>query len=878
MELVYAGLHQLCTPYLDGIERLPRPQRDALGTAFGVRAGEPPDRFLVGLAVLSLLASAAEEQPLLCIVDDVQWLDRGTVQTLAFVARRLAAERIALVFGVRDPADEQDLSGFEALQVHGLGDAEARALLDMVLRGPLDDRVRERLVAETRGNPLALLELPRAWTEAELSEGLELPDPGSLTRHIEDCFVRRLDDLSAGARRLLLAAAAEPLGDATLLWSAAEKLGIGVDPAGAAVASGLVDIGSRVRFRHPLVRSAVYRSASPEDRQEVHRVLAEVTDPAADPDRRAWHRAQAQAVPDEEVAGELERSASRARSRGGVAAEAEFLTAAAARTPDPGIRAQRGLAAARARRDAGAFDAALGLLSSVEGGPPDALRSAEAQHLRGQIAFDQRRIHDAARHLGAAARQLEALDPDLAREVHIESLSAAIWATGPGLPDLVSDAAEAVRAAPPSPDPRRPSDLVLDALALRLSEGYAASGPALRQALDAIGTMDVGPADVGRWLWLAGNRAGGTLALEVWDLDAAYALAVRQEQVARDAGALVQVQFAINFRANSTVLSGDLDGAARLVEEDRHLGAATGNPPVAYSATLIEAFRCHETQASDLIDAAEREGASTGQGRLVAFARYARAVLANGLGRYDEARDAASAVIEHDVLGWASPAAGELAEAASRTGETVVLERLLDWLTERTRVTPTDWALGVEARVRAFLSQGEGADSWHRESIERLGRTRLRGEVARGRLLYGEWLRREGRRVDAREQLSAAYDQLSAMGLEGFAERAERELHATGATVRKRVPETRDDLTAQELQIAQLARDGRTNTEIAARLFISPRTVEWHLRKTFAKLGITSRKQLGTVLSQPAPVEASNRREPGDDAPRAAAHRSATPP
>jgi DNA-binding CsgD family transcriptional regulator len=848
MELAYAGLHQLCAPYLDRLDRLPGPQADALGAAFGLSAGASPDRFLVGLAVLSLLADTAEDQPLLCVVDDAQWLDQVSAQTLAFVARRLAVEPIAVVFGLRDPAGAQELAGFDELVLHGLGDAEARVLLDSVVPGPMDERVRERIVAESRGNPLALLELPRSWTDAELADGLGVADAGSMAHRIEQCYVRRLQPLSEDARRVLLLAAAEPLGDAALFWSAADRLGLGVDPAGAAVASGLVDLGARVSFQHPLVRTAVYRSASTVQRQEAHRALAEATDAAADPDRRAWHRAQASSGPDEQVAADLEASAGRAQARGGLSAAAEFLAAAVTRTPDPERRAQRGLAAASARRDAGAFDAALGMLAAVEAGPADARRTAEVAHLRGQVAFDRRQVRAAAPLLLDAARRLEPLDRAVARETHLEALAAAIWATGPGLPDVVADAARAARLAPPAADPPRPADLVLDALAQRVTDGYLAAAPALTRALEVVRGTEVGAGDVGRWLWLAGNRASGGIALDVWDLDSSDALAERQDRLARETGALVQLQFALNFRANNALFAGDLAAAERLIEEDRQIGVATGNPPVGYGALLLEAFRGHEEHAATLIREAEQEAAATGQGRLLCYTAYARAVLGNGLGRYEEARDAARPILDGDVLGWATVAAGELAEAASRTGDTDVVESVLTWFGERTRATPTDWALGIEARVRALVAAGDAADACYRESLERLGRTRLRGEMARGHLLYGEWLRREGRRVDAREQLTRAHDLLTDAGLEAFAERARHEVLATGATVRKRAPDTPDDLTVQERQVAELARDGHTNPEIAARLFLSPRTVEWHLRKTFAKLGITSRKQLPVAL------------------------------
>ena len=315
MELAYAGVHQLCAPLVDRLPRLPGPQREALATALGLSGGAAPDRFLVGLAVLGLLSDAAAERPLVCLVDDAQWLDRASAQALAFVARRLLAESVALVFAVREPIDGQDLAGLPPLAVGGLDDADARALLDSAMPGRLDERVRERVVAEARGNPLALLELPRGLTVAEMAGGFALPDAGPMASRIEQSFVRQLHSLPDETRRLLLTAAAEPVGDVPLLWRAAERLGIGPDAAAPAAAAGLIELGPRVRFRHPLVRSAAYRSAEPPDRRAVHRALADATDADTDPDRRAWHRAHAATGPDEAVACELEHSSDRARGR-----------------------------------------------------------------------------------------------------------------------------------------------------------------------------------------------------------------------------------------------------------------------------------------------------------------------------------------------------------------------------------------------------------------------------------------------------------------------------------------------------------------------------------------------------------------------------------
>ncbi|MEV8376130.1 AAA family ATPase [Kribbella sp. NPDC056861] len=844
MELVYSGLQQLIHPFLDRLDRLPAPQRDALGTAFGLVSGPAPDRFLVGLAVLSLLSEAAgASRPVLCVVDDAQWLDRMSAQVLAFVSRRLEAESVVMLFAVRD-GERHELTGLTELTVDGLDDDDARALLDSVLPGPTDPRVRERILAETRGNPLALLELPQAWTTAELADGVS---SGSLAGRIEESFVRRLEPLPADTRLLLLIAAAEPLGDATLLWRAAEELGLGADPAAPAVESGLISFGQHIRFRHPLVRSAAYRMASPQERQAAHRALATVTDPEVDPDRRAWHRGQATDRPDEAIAAELESSARRSQGRGGFVAAAVFFERSAALTPDPHQRAERALAAASARRSSGGLREALTLLGSAAAGPPHALRAAEIERLRGRIAFDQGRAGDAARLLLSAAKQLEPLDPVESRETYLEALSAAMWSTGPDAPGILMETANAVPAAVESD---RPADLLLNALALRFTRGYAAAAPYLSKAVAEALRTEITTAEVGDWLWLAGNRVGGAVAIEVWDIDTGLELGVRQARLARETGSLVQLQFALNFRANLLCETGDLATVAGLVEEDARIAAATGNPRIGHSTMLLEAFRGNEATATQLINAITREATTQNQGRIVAFATYANAVLHNGLGRYDVALEAANRVFEQDIVGYGVLVIGELAEAASRTGDTKLVESTLAWLTERTAAVPTDWGLGLLARVRALLTSDEAA---YRESLDHLSRTSLRVEIARGHLLYGEWLRREGRRVDAREQLRTAHELLLEMGLGGFAERARHELLATGETVRKRTPETANDLTAQEAQIAGLAQDGLTNPEIAAQLFISHRTVEWHLRKAYAKLGITSRRQLrGALTRSPA--------------------------
>jgi DNA-binding CsgD family transcriptional regulator len=841
MELAFAALHQLCAPILDRLERLPTPQRDALLTAFGVSPGPAPDLFFVGLAVLSLLSDVADERPLICLVDDQQWLDRASAQVLAFVARRLDAESVGLVFAARAPSE--DLAGLPELVVEGLAEGDARALLESVLTGPLDARVRDQIVTETRGNPLALLELLKGLTPAELAGGFGLPGGVSLSSTIEESFQRRLDALPADTRRLLQIAAADPVGDPALVWRAAERLGIRSDAATPAAEAGLLEFRARVRFRHPLVRSAAYRSASLQERQDVHRALADATDPQLDPDRRAWHRAQSAPGPDEDVAGELERSAGRAQARGGFAAAAAFLERAALLTAESARRAQRLLAAATAKHDAGALDAALGLLVAVEAGPLDELGRARVDLLRGQIALEQRRGSDAGRLLVSAARRLESLDAALARETHLEALGAAM-AIDLEIPGGVLEAAEAARAAPPGPEPPRAVDVLLDAFALRLTDGYAAAAPMLTRALELLLDLKPTSEEARRSLWLAGGRASTIVAVELWDAEAFHVLAARQAQLARDTGALVHLQLALSFLARSHLLAGELTMAALTIEEERLIAEVTGNPRLGSAAMTLAAWRGQEAPALELIEATSQEATARGW----TINSYASSVLYNGLGRHDAARDAAWQAFERDPVGQGPFLVPELAEAASRTGDLKLVRAALEWLSERTRVIPNEWALGIEARVRALLSDGEAAESLYRESIARLGRTRVRVELARAHLLYGEWLRRERRRVDAREQLRTAHEMLTTMGIEAFAERARREMLATGETVRRRTAETRDELTAQERQIARLARHGLSNPEIGTRLFISPRTVKYHLRKVFIKLDISSRNELERAL------------------------------
>jgi len=845
MELAFAGLHQLLAPMLDRLEQLPVPQRDALRTAFGLSAGPAPDRFLVALAVLSLLSEVAGERPLVCVIDDQQWLDRASAQALGFAARRLAADPVGLVFAARIPGEE--LAGLPELAVEGLAEGDARVLLDSALTGPLDTRVRDQIVAEARGNPLALLELPRGMTPAELAGGFGLPGAGSLTGRIEDSFRRRLDALPAQARRLLLLAAADPSGDPGLVWRAAGRLGLPVQATAApAVEAGLVEFGARVRFRHPLVRSAAYRSASFPERQEVHGVLAEVTDPQVDPDRRAWHRAQAAAGPDEEVAAELERCAGRAQARGGLAAATAFLDRAVRLTADPAHLVERTLAAAQASVQAGAFDQALGLLVMTEARPLDELASARLDLLRAQIAFASGLDSDATPLLLKAARRLEPLNPGLARETYLNAWGAALLAGRLAAGDM-AEICRAARALPRSQQPG-PVELLLDGLALLITDGLPAAAPTLRQAVSAFASVGVSADDGLRWGWMAVVAAN-----ILWDDDGWRAILARQVQLARNAGALEHLPLYLEAAAIIAAWSGDFGAAASLIAEVNAVREAIGSRIAPYAALLLGSLRGSQAEAIPLIEATINEAEAGGQGLAVTSARWAAAMLYNGLGRYDEASEAARQAAENpsglQVSMWALI---ELIEAAARSGNMPMASDALERLAETTQVSGTGFGLGIEARSRALMAEDGPADGLYLEAIDRLGRTQLRPELARAHLVYGEWLRRQGRRSQAREQLRTAHGMLDTMGMEGFAERARRELLATGETARKRTVqatvEASQALTAQEAQVARLARDGLSNPEIGARLFISSRTVQYHLGKVFTKLGISSRGQLNRVL------------------------------
>jgi DNA-binding CsgD family transcriptional regulator len=849
IELPFAGLQQLCAPMFAEVDGLPDPQQQALRVAFGLRSGDVPDRLLVALATLSLLAEVAQKQPLLCIVDDAQWLDEASSQIFGFVARRLLAESVMMVLAVREPAATHHLDGLPTLRLNGLTDPDARALLVAATPGRIDVQVRDRIVAETRGNPLALLELPKGMTAAELAGGFPVPRTRDLPGQLEEHYLKRFEALPDATQRLILIAAIDPTGDVGLLWRAAQTLGIERNAAGGLEAGGLIEIGTRVQFRHPLVRSAIYTAASSQELRTAHLAVVAAMDPQTEPDRRAWHRALAATGADEEIASELEQSASRAQSRGGLASAAAFFERSVVLTRDPQRRADRALAAAQAQLHAGEFDKALGLLVTAEAGPLDEAQGAQVDLLRGQIAFAAGTGSDAPSLLLNAARRLEPLDVDLARETYLNAWAAAMFAA-----DLVDtgdlrEVSRAARAAPAPAHPPRAVDLLLDGLALMVTDGLAVAAPALRQVEAAFAGTDTPVEERLRWAWLA-NMASEYL----WDADGWLAITTGSVQLGRDIGALYQLPISLQAQAVVVMWCGDFPAAAALIAEARLVCEATGTLMAPFAAMFLAALRGRDADAGQLIESVLAEAMTGGQGTAVTWARWMTGILCNGLARYADAeaatRQASQGMPEIIVLSWALP---ELIEAAARTGNIELATSAMDQLTEATQPGGTDWGLGVEARCRALVSHGQAAEGLYREAIERLGRTRLRPELARAHLLYGEWLRGQNRRNDARVQLRTAYDIFNEIGMLAFAERTRHELHATGETVRKRRDATRNDLTPQEEQIARLARGGRTNPEIGAQLFISARTVEWHLRKVFAKLGITSRRELRDALpAQPS--------------------------
>ncbi len=838
MELPFAGLHQLCGPMLAVLRRLPEPQREAMRTAFGLATGRPPEPLLINLAVLSLLSEVAEEKPLVCVVDNADWFDHASAQALAFGARRLLADRICLLFGVRHVTE--DLRGLPGLELAGLDPPDSGALLASALSGRLDERVRDRVVAETHGNPLALLESARGLSLGELVGGFG-PTPLTLAGQIEESFQRRLAELMPATRRFLTVAAAEPTGDAALVWRAAGRLDVSGHDASPAIEAGLVEVDTTVRFRHPSVRSATYGAASTPERQEAHRALAEVTDPAADPDRRAWHLALAASGPDADVANELERSATRAMARGGLAAAAALRERSAALTLDPAVRVQRIVAAAAAHVEAGAYRTGAELLAAAEAGPLDERSRAQIDVIRSTAAHILGNTGAAADLMYSAAMRLERVDPPIARPVYVSTLMMTINASDLAREVDLERAARALRSAPPSLDHRY--DLLGDGLAINTTDGPSAAASTLRRALRVI--RDVPPGSEEAW-WYGHHSAAATL---LWEYETFLMLATRQMEAARDLGALRMLGSALETLAVGNILGGNLPRAATLIGEAEALHEATGSRYVVYGAAQLAAWRGRETEALPVIDTVIDRARSHAQGLAVKIAQSARATLFNGIGRYDEALGAARAASGTPFTWVTHLTLHEFVEAAVRSGAPNAAAEAMDRLSDSARASGTNWALGIEARSRALLDSGDGAEALYLEAAERLDRSPVRPEAARTHLLFGEWLRRANRRADARPHLRFAYDELIAMQMDAFADRAGRELAATGETVRKRTVDTVQQLTPQEVRIARLAADGVSNREIGAQLYLSVRTVEWHLRKVFTKLDLANRRELSGSLA-----------------------------
>ncbi|MEV0623882.1 AAA family ATPase [Nonomuraea sp. NPDC050404] len=847
MELAYAGLHQLCGHMMGSAGHLPAPQREAIEAAFGLRQDSAPSPFLVGLALLGLLTEAAGDGALLCVVDDAQWLDDASARAVAFAARRLDAEGVAIVLAMRTVSEA--FAGLRSMVVTGLGHDDSRELLRLAAPGGLDPRVRDQLIAEARGNPLALRELPRMLSPAEIAGGFALTGSMSLENRIEQSLIAQLEPLPASTRLLLLLAAADPTGDPVLLWRASAALALGPEDFDAARNADALAIGTRVGFRHPLVRSAVYRAATAEDRRRVHAALADVTSADHDPDRRAWHRASATLHPDEEVAADLERSAARARSRGGAAAAGAFLERAAVLTPMPARRGQRLMAAAEAKHDAGAPESAMRLLDSVHDLPLTTLQKALAARLRARAQYALRRDSGGPQLLLAAAQGLDGLDPALARDTYIEALAAAIYGGRLGETGQVAEVANAILGATAAEESGRARDLILRGQALLAAKGQEAAVATLRRAQRAF--LDQAPDALElHWMWFA-SRA----AQDLWDAGALRALADRQVELARAAGVVTVLPIALSLQMLAQTIEGDLDAAEASCDEIDAIKEVTGHPLPQYGRLFLAAYRGQAEETERWATRIRADAHARGEGYALSAVNFSEAILYNGLGRFAEAVESGRRELPYThELNHAMRTLLELIEAATHTGERELAEQAFEQLASVTRPVGTNWALAVLAMARAQLCAGEEAQSLYLEAIERHRAERIPILEGRCRLLYGEELIRRRRLADAREQLEAAHSILMRCGMNGFAGRAARELRACGGSRHVHAHEGAAQLTKQEFNVAHLAREGLTNRDIGARLFISARTAEYHLGKVFTKLGIKGRAELRTALAEIDPA------------------------
>jgi DNA-binding CsgD family transcriptional regulator len=854
MELPFAGLQQLCAPIVDHMKALPAPQQDALSSAIGRAPRATPNPFLVGLAVLSLLSEAAEERPILCAIDDAHWLDRASADVVAFVARRLDAEAIGMILTMREPAEtEIRFDGVPQFSVVGLSLDDARELLASVV-GELDASVRDRVIEEAHGNPLALIELPSALTNEELSGASELPEPLPFTKPLEESFLRSVRGLADDAQLMLVLAAAEPSGDVRLLAPAATALGIPFAAAGAAEAAGLLSVGARITFRHPLIRSAAYGAATGADRRRVHRALAEASHPELDADRRAWHRAAAALAPDEEIARDLERSAVRVRERGGFAAAAALLKRAVELTPDAYARTNRMLEGAAAQLAAGAMGEAALLLEAVDGHETDDLQLGRSETLRGRLALARGEGGESPGMLLRGARTFERVDVRLARDAHVEALEGAIYAGNLGSPGGVLEAARAARGAPTVPEAEATvADVLLDGFATLFTEGHAAAAPMLMRGMERL-RHEEGL----RWIGLAGHAAG-----EFWHDEAWHDLANRRVQISREMGALATLPNALSQLGGYEVAAGRFEAAEACFQEAREIAVAVGNRGILgrvdVGVLFLEAWRGNEEKTRELAATTKRDATASGMGILESVGDLALATLDLGLGRYEAALPSAQEACASGTIWVATRTLPDLAEAGVRTGGAQVASAAVRRLADSTLASGTAWGLGMLARSRALIAPDRDAEALYVEAIEHLKFSRAVPHLARAHLLYGEWLSTQGRRPEALAPLRAAYDTLSSMGAAGFAERARHGLVSNGARVPPYAAKAPSPLTSQEARIAQLVGEGASNPEIAARLFISRRTVEYHLTKVYAKLGVTARTQLARALRADG--------APADDAP-----------
>jgi len=837
-DLPYAALHQLLAPFLEEIEALPGPQRDSLASTLGLIEVERSDRFLTALGVLTLLSNAAQDTGLLCAVDDAEWLDEASAQVLSFLARRLVSEGIAMLFtfGAAHPTSVA-LAPFRELNFEGLSQVASRELLDRKVEGTLDSGVRDRLVIEAEGNPLALIELAQLLTAEQLAGLAPLPKALPLGDRLEQGLMRNVRGLSSDARSILVLVATERSGDPGLLRRAAD--GLGLSQTAIDDAESVLRLGAQITFRHGFVRSAVYALASETTRRDAHLALAEAMDPDADEDRIAWHRAAASVDADETVAADLEASARKARDRGGQVAAAAVLELAAELTPDPSRRAARLLVAADADLAAGALSKADTLLSQLTPKLLDDEQRAEAQRLRGTLALARGDKGSSSTLLIEAARVLAPFDLRKARDTCLDALATAMFAGRLASDRGMREAVECARSMP-EPTQTTAADVLLDAFATLVDEGSAAAAPVLRRGVGLAGESGdlraIGPAF--------------QAAFELWDDEALHTLAQRRVDLARGSGAFVALPNALNQLGAYEVLVGRFDAAEACFEEADEISAATGYAGIlgktGVGPLILAAWRGEDARTRALAEVCSRDGTARGFGTFVGFAQSALGVLELGLGRYHEAMIAVQdAGLDQILVTRTLP---DLVEAAVRCGEEQLATQAAGELAESTTASGTDWALGVLARSQALLVAGREAEGLYREAIGRLQRSRARTQLARARLVYGEWLRRERRRRDAREELRAASQLFESMGALAFADRAQSELAATGERVHRRTPETLELLTPQERRIATLVSEGAPNAEVAAQLFISSRTVEYHLAKIFRKLRISSRSELARSL------------------------------